>query len=68
MTTKTIVSATFIASVGFAGVTSAQVTPAQSLYFRAETGYSWSRDADIRDKDFAASSAICGDVGCRVNE
>jgi opacity protein-like surface antigen len=64
MTTKTIVSATFVASVGFAGVTSAQVTPAQSMYFRAETGYSWSRDADIRDRDFAASPAICGDAGC----
>lgn len=35
-------------------------------YWRVDTGYSWSRDADIRDKNFALDGVICGDPACTV--
>jgi opacity protein-like surface antigen len=65
MTIKTMCAVTFgLSSLGLASAASAQLVNPESLYFRAETGYSWSRDADVRDRNFGSTPAICGDAAC----
>ncbi len=39
---------------------------AQEVYWRADVGYSWAADADIRDKNFTADGVICGDAACNT--
>jgi opacity protein-like surface antigen len=36
------------------------------LYLRADLGYSWSRNADIKDKNFPLDQGICGNAACTV--
>jgi opacity protein-like surface antigen len=36
------------------------------LYWRADLGYSWSRNADIKDKNFPLDQGICGNAACTV--
>jgi outer membrane immunogenic protein len=65
MTIKKMCAVTLgISSLGLASAASAQLVNPESLYFRAETGISWSGDADIRDRNFGSTPAICGDAAC----
>ena len=43
----------------------AQTSYAQ-MYWRVDSGYSWSRDAGIADKNFPLDQGICGNAACTV--
>ena len=52
------------ASLAATGLVLAAQGPAPGPYFRAEIGHSWSRDAEIRDNNFATLPVICGNPLC----
>lgn len=58
LTLATLAAGAFLA-------TATNVVQAQ-LYFRGDVGYSWSRNADIKDKNFALDQGICGNLACTV--
>jgi opacity protein-like surface antigen len=67
MKTKIVVSMLLTgASLATTGVALAAQGPTPGPYFRAEIGHSWSRDAEIRDNNFATVPVICGNVLCTV--
>lgn len=58
---KAIALTALVAAAGIAaGTAQAQ------RYWRVDMGYSWSQDADIRDKNFPLNGAICGNAACTV--
>lgn len=68
MRLKKITVATLVASsLELSSAASAQTLSAESLYFRAETGYSWSREARVRDRDLSATPYVCGDAACSMH-
>jgi opacity protein-like surface antigen len=58
---KAITLTALVAAAGIAaGAAQAQ------LYWRVDSGYSWSKDAGISDKNFPLNGIICGNAACTV--
>lgn len=54
------------APLAIVGLISFAQTANAQMYWRVDSGYSWSRDAGVVDKNFPLDQGICGNAACTV--
>ena len=66
MLTKHIAPAVAVSLALSASATASAQGLLAAPYFRVEAGYSWARDAKLRDNNFPANGQICGNAPCTM--